>query len=67
AYERYLQKYSNSPKTPEVKLMLGLLYTRDLHRHEEAFPLLESAQADLADEGQRTLARTLLAELETAP
>ena len=67
AYERYLQKYSNSPKISEVKLMLGLLYARDLQRPGEAVVLLESAQTDLTDEGQRTLARTLLAELELAP
>ncbi|MDG2291798.1 MAG: rhomboid family intramembrane serine protease [Phycisphaerales bacterium] len=67
AYERYLKLYSNSPKISEVKLMLGLLYARDLQRPGEAVALLESAQADLTDEGQRTLARTLLAELESAP
>lgn len=65
AYERYLAKHQNSTKASEVQLMLGLLYARELHRPDEARSLLETAAAELTDEGQLALASTLLDELRT--
>lgn len=63
AYEQFLSNYPTSSQVQEVELMLGMLYARDLHRPEDAQPLLEKAMNQLKDEQQRTLARTLLDEL----
>jgi len=70
AYEQFLSNYSTSSQVQEVELMLGMLYARNLHRPDDAQPLLEKALNQLKDEQQRTLARTLLDELrgpETEP
>lgn len=63
AYERFLEHYPHSKEADEVKLMLGLLFTRDLQRPNEARELLSEVIASLDDGTHRSLARTLLLEL----
>jgi membrane associated rhomboid family serine protease len=64
AYARYLLRYSGTVQASEVQLMLGLLYVRHLDRAEDARPLLLNAVNDVREDGQRELARQLLAELD---
>lgn len=63
AYERFLEHYPMSTETNQVKLMLGLLFTRELHRPNEARELLSDVVTSINDESHRTLAQNLLAEL----
>jgi membrane associated rhomboid family serine protease len=65
AYELLLQRYPACPKAPEVRLILGLLYSRRLGKPQRARELIEQAKARLADAGQRALADQLLSELAT--
>ncbi len=63
AYERFLEHYPRSPQNHEVTLILGLLYTRILDRPGEARALLDDVVSKLDDDGHRSLANALLAEL----
>ncbi|TVQ56949.1 MAG: rhomboid family intramembrane serine protease [Phycisphaerales bacterium] len=65
AYEGILNTYPGTSRGPEVRLMLGLIYTRQIERPERAKELLEAARKRLADGAQAQLAERLLAELQT--
>lgn len=63
AYERFLEKYPRSAQADEIRLMLALMFTRELDRPDDARTLLETALPSITSESHRTLARTLLDEL----
>lgn len=63
AYERFLEHYPRSTQADEVKLILGLLFTRVLDRPSEAKALLDDVVESLDDGSHRSLAITLLDEL----
>lgn len=65
AYELLLDSYPNSSKNAEVRLILGLIYARQLNRPKRARELIEAARKKLRDASQTALADQLLAELAT--
>ena len=65
AYELFLDSYPSGSKNAEVRLILGLIYVRQLNRPKRARELIEAARAKLRDASQTTLADQLLAELAT--
>ncbi len=62
-YELFLKNYPQSSRSGEVRLMLGMLYTRQLQRPQDARPLLERAREQVARDDYRHLAEQLLTEL----
>lgn len=65
AYELFLQHYPRAARATEVRLILGLLYTRQLHKPDRAKELIRMAKEKLADPKQSQLAERLLGELGT--
>jgi membrane associated rhomboid family serine protease len=65
AYELLLDRYPRSSAASQVRLMLGLLYARRLHRPQRARELIELARPLLRDTGEKALADQVLAELAT--
>jgi membrane associated rhomboid family serine protease len=63
AYELLLERYPASAKADEVRLILGLLYARQLARPERARALIEQARPGLREQSHASLADQLLAEL----
>lgn len=64
AYELLLDRYPRAMKAAEVRLALGVLYTRQLNHPARAREVIESAKPALHDPRQATLADELLAELK---
>ncbi|MCH2138230.1 MAG: rhomboid family intramembrane serine protease [Phycisphaerales bacterium] len=60
AYRRMLDNHGDHPESPMVRLMLGVLLIRHLHRPDDARPLLLQARDQLHDDAQRALAIELL-------
>lgn len=65
AYELFLDSYPGSGNVHEVRLILGIIYTRRLSEPQRARELLEQARTRLSEQ-QAELARQLLAELGPA-
>jgi membrane associated rhomboid family serine protease len=65
AYELLLQRYPACSKAAEVRLILGLIYSRRLGKPQRAKELIEQAKSRLVDASQRALADQLLSELAT--
>ncbi len=65
AYERFLTHYGSYEYAEQVELMLGILYSRYLHRTEPAIKHLEAAVQKLTDPGQLKMCRDELARLQT--
>jgi hypothetical protein len=63
AYELLLDRYPACRKAHEVRLILGLLYTRHLAQPDRARELIEQARPGLHQESLANLADQLLAEL----
>ncbi|MBL4700880.1 MAG: rhomboid family intramembrane serine protease [Phycisphaeraceae bacterium] len=63
AYELYLNAYSGSQQRHQVNLLLGLIYTRYIKRHQRARELLLEAQRHHTDDNQKQFIKSLLAEL----
>ncbi|GMU21429.1 MAG: hypothetical protein AMXMBFR13_15220 [Phycisphaerae bacterium] len=57
AYEKYLSAYPISPEADHVKLLLGIIYARDLHQFEVAQEHLKEVVDRLADDRRREQAR----------
>ncbi len=53
AFERFLQHYSRSPEGLNIRLLLGIIYARDLGRSEIADGYLTEVLSALADERRR--------------
>ncbi len=63
AYELFIKHYGNYEYIGDIRLMLGLIYSRYLHQDEKAQTYLSSAVADLFDKNKIELARNELAEV----
>ncbi|OPX22487.1 MAG: hypothetical protein B1H04_04940 [Planctomycetales bacterium 4484_123] len=63
AYERFLRHYSNYEYVGDIRLMLGLLYSRYLRQDERAEMYLARAVPDLFDASKLELAQAELAEV----
>lgn len=63
AYELFLATYRGDSQTDQVKLLLGLIYTRYLPQPERAKQLLTEAREHLGDAAQRQLVDELLGQL----
>jgi membrane associated rhomboid family serine protease len=50
AYEKFLSQYPHAPEHNEVKLLLGIIYTRDLQQYEVGAAHLRQVRDSLADE-----------------
>jgi membrane associated rhomboid family serine protease len=57
AYERYLTHYSPSPEADQVKLLLGIIYARDLQQYEVAEAHLSQLLERLVDDRRREQCR----------
>ncbi len=63
AYEKYLDRYPSADQIEQVKLLLGVLYSRYLSNPEKAKELLTQAREKLRDTNQRTLCEQELSKL----
>jgi len=63
AYQRLLRHYGNYEYVGDIRLMLGLIYSRYLRQYEQAEAYLAQASADLLDESKAELARAELAKV----
>lgn len=66
AYEKLLASYPGTDNATQYKLLLGLIYTRQLHEPERAQPLVESARHSLTAGSEADLADDLLREISAA-
>ncbi len=64
AYEVFLAHYSTYEHVEQVRLMLGVLYSRYLNEPEKALELLQAAQEKLTDPGQKKMCADELARLQ---
>jgi membrane associated rhomboid family serine protease len=62
AYKRLLHHHPDHAEAPMVRLLLGVLLARRLHRPDEAKTLLEQAQQELDNPDHVRLAKTVLLE-----
>jgi membrane associated rhomboid family serine protease len=65
AYEKFIKHYGNYEYIEQVKLMLGLLYSRYLNNPESAVRYLQEAKEKLSDTTQLNLCRDELNKLQT--
>ncbi len=63
AYEQFLTHYGNYEHAEQVELMVGILYSRYLHKPDEAVRHLQRAAERLSDETQMKMCRDELARL----
>ncbi len=63
AYEAILKRSPSSHVTDDVRLMLGLIYSRHIRKPDRARDLIAAVRRNLGDTPQRALADQLLAEL----
>ena len=52
-YEKYLSAYASTPEAVRVRLMLGIIYARDLQQYEVAQGHLALSLTGLADDKRR--------------
>ena len=64
AYEKFLTHYSNYEYVEQVELMVGILYSRYLHKAELAIKHLQAAAQKLSDRGQLKMCNDELARLQ---
>jgi membrane associated rhomboid family serine protease len=64
AYEKFLTHYSNYEYAEQVELMLGILYSRYLHKPKLAIKHLQTAAQKLSDPGQLEMCNDELAKLQ---
>jgi membrane associated rhomboid family serine protease len=64
AYEQFLTHYGNYEHAEQVELMVGILYSRYLHKPDEAVRHLQRAAERLSDETQMKMCRDELARLQ---
>jgi len=57
AYEKYLSNYADSAETVHVRLLLGIIYARDLQQYEVAEGHLTLSLAGLSDDKRREQCR----------
>jgi membrane associated rhomboid family serine protease len=66
AYEKFLTHYSNYEYVEQVELMVGILYSRYLHKPELAIKHLQAAAQKLSDRGQVKMCNDELAKLHSS-
>jgi membrane associated rhomboid family serine protease len=66
AYEKFLTHYSNYEYVEQVELMVGILYSRYLHKPELAIKHLQAAAQKLSDRGQLKMCNDELAKLHSS-
>jgi hypothetical protein len=66
AYEKFLTHYGNYEYVEQVELMVGILYSRYLHKPELAIKHLQAAAQKLSDRGQVKMCNDELAELHSS-
>ncbi len=64
AYEKFLTHYGNYEYVEQVELMLGILYSRYLHKPGLAIKHLQAAAQKLSDPGQVKMCNDELAKLQ---
>jgi membrane associated rhomboid family serine protease len=64
AYEQFLDHYSSYEFAEQVELMVGILYSRYLHKPEQAAKHLQAAVEKLSDPGQLKMCKDELAKLQ---
>jgi len=64
SYEKFLSYYGNYEYAEQVKLMLGILYSRYLHQNEAAIKYLQAAYDKLTDPGQKKMCKAELDRLK---
>jgi len=64
AYEQFLTHYGNYEYVEQVELMLGILYSRYLHKPQEALEHLQRASEKLSDPNQLEMCRQEIARLK---
>ena len=64
AYEQFLTHYGSYEHAEQVELMVGILYSRYLHKPDEAVRHLQRAAEKLSDETQMRMCREELARLQ---
>jgi membrane associated rhomboid family serine protease len=64
AYEAFLGAYRSTPDVHQVRLLLGLIYSRYLRQWDRAAEHLHSALSSLTQAGQRALAESELRHVE---
>lgn len=67
AYEQFLNHYSSYEYAEQVELMLGILYSRYIHKPQQAVKHLQAAAEKLTDPGQLKLCKDELARLRQTP
>jgi len=67
AYEKFIKQYENYEYIEQVKLMLGLLYSRYLNDRQNAVRYLKEAEEKLSDVSQLNLCKEELNKLQTEP
>lgn len=66
AFDRFAESYQRSPELANVKLLLGIVYARDLAQYEPADKHLSEVLDTLRDEGRRTQCLDWLQRVRTA-
>ncbi len=66
AFDRFLACYPNSPEAPSVRLLIGIIYARDLRRYEEADKHLTGSLGELSEPQRRDQCLSWLAEVRAA-
>ena len=65
AYEKFLTHYGNYEYAEQVELMLGILYSRYLHKRDLAVKHLQAAAKKLSDAGQLKMCNDEIAKLQS--
>ncbi len=66
ALERFLEQYPRAREADNVRLLLGIVYARDLQRYERAETLLAELGAQLQDDTRRSQCAQWLDQVRTA-
>ncbi len=66
AFERFVACYPRSPDALDVRLLLGIMYARDLHRAEEADRHLTDVLTRVTDESRRAQCLEWLKQVRSA-
>jgi hypothetical protein len=66
AYEKFLTHYDSYEYVEQVQLMLGILYSRYLHKSDLAVKHLQAAAQKLSDPGQLKMCRDELDKLQSS-
>jgi membrane associated rhomboid family serine protease len=65
AFERFVERYGQSAEVPDVLMLLGIIYARDLRRYDLADRYLAQSLGALRDESRRTQCRQWLDRVRT--